>query len=175
MKLPAVPQPRKPTGGYGRALRTLRAYRNMGQKDLAARSGFSWGAISKWEMGKSGITTPNRQILAEALNVPYDVFDALVYGVDPLVKAMTGYGPMTEARRLYTYGQAAVKLKVCINTVRKAVNSGIVTPKREFRACWFTDDDLERIAAWQRESAVSSRTRLRRFQRNKRAGLEAAA
>ena len=168
MKLPPATRKRE-VGLYGRALRTLRAYRNMGQRALADESGFSYGAISKWERGESGITTPNRQILAQALRVPPDVFEALAHNGDPLVKALNGYSRLDVEYSVYNYQQAARKLGVCVNTVRKAVKLGVVTPRAEFRACWFTPTDLQKVSDWQRERAVTFRSRLRGFQRMRRA------
>ena len=168
MKLPTVTARRPDTWQYARSLRTLRAYRNMGQVELAKRSGFSSGVISKWERGHSGITTPNRQILAEALRVPLEVFDALSVTGDPLVASLGDYSEMEVDRTLYNFQQAARKLSVCVNTFRCGVRDLGLEPRREFRAHWFTPDDLEKVAAWFRERAVQSRSRLRAYQHTKR-------
>ena len=173
MKLPKTKRKRE-SGPYGRALRTLRAYRNLGQRDLAEISGFSYAVISKWERGDSGITTPNRLILAEALDVPPDVFDALGRGGDPLVTALNGYYPLEVELEVYNYQQAARKLKCCVNTIRKAVREGVVKPRLEFRACWFTPADLEKIVAWRKQRAVSCRSRIRGWQVSQPARGEAA-
>lgn len=175
MKMPAASRQQR-YGLYGRALRTLRAYRNLGQRDLADRSGFSYGAISKWERGEAGITTPNRAILAETLRVPLDVFEALGRDGDPLVNAMAGYFEIEPERTVYNYQQAARAARCCVNTFRRAVKEGIVKPRSEFRSLWFTPDDIKIVVAWQRERAVSCRSRISAHKRGQvRAGLEAAA
>lgn len=168
MKLPK--RPPQPFGhrDFGRSLRTLRAYRNLGQRELSEISGFSYGAISKWERGVAGITQPNRQLLAESLRVPFDVFEALASGGDPLVKGLHGFGKLTVAEALLNYQQAAVRLGCCVNTVRKAVLAGVVTPRREFRVVLFNDADMKALAAWRREGERLRASRIRRYQQTKR-------
>jgi len=161
MKLPSVSH----IAGTARALRTLRAYRGIGQRELSARSGFSWGVISKWERGKSGIIPPHRQILAQALEVPEEVFIVLARHGDPLTLALEGFFPMTPPSKLYTYDEASRKLHICKNTIRKGVTLGIVRPRRGDRRVWFTAEDLERLAAWRRDETVRTRGRIRQYQK----------
>lgn len=173
MKLPPARSRTHATADAARALRTLRAWRNTSQRDLSKVSGFSYGAISKWERGHAGITTPNRAILAEALRIPLEVFDALATHGDPLVVAMSGYHEMPVAHSLYNYQQAARRVGACVNTIRKAVLQGIVTPRREFRSVWFTNEDLDTIRRWQRERAVDLRSRLAGLQASQRRRMAA--
>ncbi|MFZ2205944.1 MAG: helix-turn-helix transcriptional regulator [Microgenomates group bacterium] len=59
---------------YSRALKIIRAIKNLSQQELALKTSISKSLISRIESGERSLTKKNIQVIAERLSIPISLF-----------------------------------------------------------------------------------------------------
>ncbi len=132
--------------GYARTIRTLRAYRRMGQKELAEKSGYSIASVILWEAGKVEPAEAARIDLAQSFKVPLRVFDWLAATSDPLSVDFLVPEEQEDPGKLYFRAEeVCAEAGVCMNTFYKIRKVMKVKAKRMAGQLWYTRDDIEAI------------------------------
>lgn len=130
--------------GYGRAIRMLRAYRKMHQKELADRSGYSVASVLLWESGKTIPGEAARIDLAQSLRVPRRIFEWLAVEDDPLgVDFLQNPTPEEPSPGLYRAEEVCTELGICMNSLLNFRRELRIRPKRYRGKFWYTREHVQ--------------------------------
>lgn len=131
---------------YGRALRTLRAWRGWPLLRLADAIGYAETSLSQWENGVVFIPIHARPAVCQALQFHPKVLEQLASGphaLDELVLLLDGEDNDFVIK--LTLDQVAKRAKVNISTLHKYIRLGLVKPQYEGRYPYFTKAQLRHV------------------------------
>lgn len=146
--LRCIDGPQRGPGGsratsYGRALRTMRAWRDMSGKRLAEVSGYSSAAISHWERGVHNISLQVRKDLCEALRFPLDVMENLAKGESALERAAVNLAEFNEPGELIDRFELARRSGVGPRIIQTYVDKGLIDSIVDGKRRYYTLDTIE--------------------------------